>query len=202
MRIRDIKMEYVIIFVLILLLLKSCPSKNQKPSISRTIKRDTVLIEKIDSMHKLFKAYKTQKPKIVYVKVKADELQRLPKEQLVNYSPKEEEELLKLNEYKDTLQNKEITIYSSVLTDGKIYENKLKYELKYPVVTETIVEKHKTPQSGLFLYSGIQGNNQQFRGVNIGLQYIHRNRWFVGYGVDFLQNPKGNHQVNIGVKLF
>jgi len=202
MKIRDIKVEHIIILILLLLLFVA---KLKKASIKTTVTRiekDTVMIHKMDSIHKLFKDYKNVKPKVVYVKSSEDVLKRISKYEARLEKLNVGEEVLQLNEYKDTLQSKDIIIYSTVLTDGKVFENKLKYDFNYPVVTETTIEKIKVPQNGMFIYSGVGGNSTELSAINVGLQYVHNNKWFVGYGINLKNSPSPTHQVQFGVKLF
>lgn len=202
MKLSDIKIEHIAILVLILLLLNSCPGKRVSEKRTRVVKTDTILLKKIDSLSKLFKDYKQVKPEVVYVKIKDNKLKRLSPQEVTKAQETESKDLLKLNEYKDTIQNKDLTIYSNILTDGKIYENNIKYELNYPVVKETITETIERNNSGLFIYSGIETSQLQLQGVNVGLQYVHKNNWLVGYGVGYSQNQKINHHIKIGLKLF
>jgi len=202
MKIRDIKIEHIIILILLLLLFAHKLRKTPTNTVETRIERDTVMVRKMDSIHKLFKAYKNVKPKVVYVKSSEDVLKRISEYEARLNSLKPGEEVLQLNEYKDTLQNKDITIYSTVLTDGKVFENKIKYDFKYPVITETTIEEVKTPKSGLFMYSGVGGNSTELSAINIGVQYVHKNKWFVGYGVNLKNTPSPTHQIQFGVKLF
>jgi len=202
MKIRDIKIEHIIILILVLLLFANKLRRTPTNTVTTRVERDTVMIHKMDSIHKLFKGYKNVTPKIVYVKTNEDILKRITENQASLDALKPGEEVLQLNEYKDTLQNKDITIYSTVLTDGKVYENKLKYDFKYPIVTETTIEKVKIPKSGMFIYSGVGGNSTELSAINVGVQYVHKNNWFVGYGINLKNTPKPSHQIQFGVKLF
>jgi len=202
MKIRDIKIEHIIILILVLLLFANKLRRTSTNTVTTRVEKDTVMIRKMDSIHKLFKAYKNVKPKIVYVKTSEDILKRITENQFRLDALKPGEEVLQLNEYKDTLQSKDITIYSTVLTDGKVYENKLKYDFKYPLVTETTIENVKVPKSGMFIYSGVGGNSTELSAINVGLQYVHKNKWFVGYGVNLKNTPNPSHQIQFGVKLF
>ena len=202
MKIRDIKIEHIIILILLLLLFAHKLRKTPTNTVKTRVEIDTVMVRKMDSIHKLFQAYKNVKPKVVYVKSSEDALKRISEYEARLNSVKPGEEVLQLNEYKDTLQNKDITIYSTVLTDGKVYENKLKYDFKYPLVTESTIEEVKVSKSGMFIYSGVGGNSMELSAINVGVQYVHKNNWFVGYGINLKNTPKPSHQIQFGVKLF
>ena len=202
MKIRNIKIEHIIILILVLLLFAHKLRRTSANTVTTRVEKATVMIHKMDSIHKLFKEYKNIKPKVVYVKSSNDVLKIISEYEARLDQLKPGEEVLQLNEYKDTLQNKDITIYSTVLTDGKVYENKLKYDFKYPVITETTIEEVKVPKSGMFVYSGVGGNSTELSAINIGLQYVHKNKWFVGYGINLKNTPSPTHQIQFGVKLF
>jgi len=202
MKIRDIKIEHIIILILVLFIFAHKLRRSSTNTVTTRVEKDTVMIHKMDSIHKLFKEYKNVKPKVVYVKSSEDVLKIISEYEARLENLKPGEEVIQLNEYKDTLQNKDVTIYSTVLTDGKVFENKLRYDFKYPVITETTIEEVREPQSGMFIYSGVGGNSTELSAINIGLQYVHKNKWFVGYGVNLKNAPSPTHQVQFGVKLF
>ena len=202
MKLINIKLEHIIILALFVLLFMNNLTLKKRSSTIEKVVYDTTYIKKIDSLSKLFKSYKDMKPQIVYVKIKDDQLERITKQEAIIENTQEmAPNVIELKEYKDTLSNKEITIFSSVLTNGKIYQSDIKYELKYPVIEKTLTPKRKN-KSGLFLYSGIGGNKTQLDNLEIGLQYIHQNKWFVGYGINTLSSNSPTHQVKFGIKIF
>ena len=202
MKLINLKLEHIIILALfVLLFMNNLTLKKRSPNIEKVV-YDTIYIKKIDSLSKLFKSYKNMKPQIVYVKVKDDQIARISKQEAIIENTQDiAPNVIELKEYKDTLSNKEITIFSTILTDGKIYQSDIKYELKYPVIEKTLTPKRKN-KSGLFLYSGIGGSKTQFDNLEIGLQYIHQNKWLVGYGINTLANGSPTHQVKFGIKIF
>ena len=202
MKLINLKLEHIIILALfVLLFMNNLTPKKRTENIEKVV-YDTTYITKIDSLSKLFKSYKNMKPQIVYVKVKDDKIERITKQEAIIENTKElAPSVIELNEFKDTLSNREVTIFSTVLTDGKIYQSDIKYELKYPVIEKTL-SPNKKNKSGLFLYSGIGGNKTQLDNLEIGLQYIHQNKWLVGYGINTLANGKPTHQLKFGIKIF
>lgn len=85
-----------------------------------------------------------------------------------------------LNEYKDTLKLKNATVYSTMLSDGKIYEHSATVETKEKTKTETV------KASGMFL-SGSAAANSDLRidNVGIGLDYIYKNDFGFGGFVQY-----------------
>lgn len=185
----------ILALVICNLVLKQCSSfKNIKEEPKITITRDTVWQTKIDT----FKV-QTVKYKTVYVNKKdvsnvVDTLTEI--EDISLYE--------EAREYKDTLSNDDIDIYSYNLLSGNLLDSQLSYKLKVPreiTVTKTI-EHPKTYRSGLYAFSEFGGNTSTLDNLSLGLQYNRKGNWFVSYRLNLnaLENP--THNIGIGVRVF
>lgn len=201
---KSLKFEQVIIVFLIgVLFFKDCKGIKEGIGIYETEARiDTIYIKKVDTLRSDYEKLKYQKPKIVYVKEKSNTFERIEADEVKKLEVHEKEKLVQLNEFKDTLQNKDITIFSEILAEGRVFENKVTYEFNQPVIKELQINKVKIPQSGLFLYSTVGGNSEAFNTLNIGLQYVHRNKWIAGYSINTISSENISHNLTLGVKLF
>jgi len=102
--------------------------------------------------------------------------------------------------YKDSMSDDNITIYSSDLVEGRLLNKDLKYKLKVPlIITKTIENTTETKVGGLFLTSGLGGNQNAFDNVNLGLQYVAKKDYLVGYNFNLLRKT---HNIQVGFKLF
>ncbi|WP_052599916.1 hypothetical protein [Aureispira sp. CCB-QB1] len=103
--------------------------------------------------------------------------------------------------YKDSLEDDNLTVYYESLVDGQLLQNELDYKLKIPKqITKTIRINTPVPMptNGLFLNAGVGGNINSFSSVTLGLQFVSKKGWALGYDYDVLQNV---HQVRLGVRL-
>lgn len=104
--------------------------------------------------------------------------------------------------YKDSLEDENLTLYYSSIVDGQLLQNNLDYKLKIPTqITKTIEipKPYPKPVNALFLNGGIGGNVHQFSSITVGLQFVSKKGWALGYDYDVLQNV---HSVKMGLKLF
>ena len=104
-----------------------------------------------------------------------------------------------LNKYKDTVRLKNATIYSEILSDGKVYQNKVTAEVDVKTITNTIEKKIVKYGSGFYLSPEINLNPiNGIQSVGASINYIHKGD--IGFGVgaqyDFVTN-----NVNYGVKI-
>jgi hypothetical protein len=103
--------------------------------------------------------------------------------------------------YKDSLEDENLTLYYESLVDGKLLQNNLDYKLKIPkLITKTIRINTPVPMpsNGLFLNAGVGGNVNAFSSLTVGLQFVSKKGWALGYDYDVLQNV---HQVRLGIRL-
>jgi hypothetical protein len=103
--------------------------------------------------------------------------------------------------YKDSLEDENLTLYYESLVDGKLLQNNLDYKLKIPKqITKTIRINTPVPMptNGLFLNAGVGGNVNAFSSLTVGLQFVSKKGWALGYDYDVLQNV---HQVRLGIRL-
>ena len=106
-------------------------------------------------------------------------------------------------QYNDTLRTKDIDIYSSTLVKGSLLSGNLSYTLKVPreIYTTKTIEHLRTYKSGLYLFSEIGGNQQQFNNLSLGLQYNQKGNWFASYRIN-LNNAQPTHNIGVGWRLF
>lgn len=106
------------------------------------------------------------------------------------------------NVYQDSLEDENLTLYYSSIVQGELLKNALDYKLKIPKqITKTIeVSKpYPSPVSAFYLKGGVGGNVNQFSSITVGLQFVSKKGWSLGYDYDILENT---HSVNLGIKLF
>lgn len=186
----------VIALLLVNLLLKQCGKSsldtNNEPKVS--IQIDTVWQTKIDT----FKV-QTLRHKTVYVD--RDHLANIT-ENVPGQIDSTKHIAAKI--YQDTLRNNDLEIYSYNLVDGTLLKSDIAYQLKVPreiTITKTITQR-QAPKSELYLFSEVGGNTTTFDNISLGLQYQHKNKWFVSYRANLNQLQQPTHNVGIGVKLF
>lgn len=132
------------------------------------------------------------KPMIIYV----DSFKNVVESELIDTSKHMAAQL-----YKDSLEDDNLTLYYESLVDGQLLQNKLNYKLKIPKqITKTIRINTPVPMptNGLFLNTGVGGNVNTFSSLTVGLQFVSKKGWALGYDYDVLQNV---HQVRLGVRL-
>ncbi len=131
-------------------------------------------------------------PKIIYI----DSSKTIIQENAVDTSKHVATKL-----YQDSLEDENLTLYYQSLVDGQLLKNDLNYKLKIPKqITKTVhinTPVH-TPTNGLFLNAGVGGNINTFSSLTIGLQFVSKKGWALGYDYDLLQQT---HQVKLGIRL-
>jgi len=108
----------------------------------------------------------------------------------------------KANLYQDSIADENLTLYYESTVKGQLLNTALDYKLKVPkLITKTIevLKPVPTPVSTLLLTGGLGGNVNQFSSIRLGLEFVSKKGWAVGYDYDLLGNV---HSVNLGVKLF
>ncbi|WMX17048.1 hypothetical protein [Aureispira sp. CCB-E] len=131
-------------------------------------------------------------PRIIYV----DSFRNIVESELIDTSKHVATKL-----YKDSLEDDNLTLYYESLVDGQLLQNELDYKLKIPKqITKTIRINTPVPMptNGLFLNAGVGGNINSFSSVTLGLQFVSKKGWALGYDYDVLQKV---HQVRLGVRL-
>jgi len=108
-----------------------------------------------------------------------------------------------LKHYKDTLENRDLTIYSNQLVDGLRLDAGLTYKLKVPreVVTTKTIEYPKQYQSGLFLFTEVGGHTAGLENVKLGVLFSNKTDWFVSYGYNMMASPN-THHIGVGKRIF
>lgn len=104
--------------------------------------------------------------------------------------------------YQDSISDENLTLYYESTIKGQLLNNALDYKLKVPkLITKTIEisKPYPMPVSTLLLTGGIGGNVNQFSSVTLGLQFVSKKGWSLGYDYDLLQNV---HSVRLGIKIF
>jgi len=132
------------------------------------------------------------KPMIIYV----DSFKNVVESELIDTSKH-----MAAQFYKDSLEDNNLTLYYESLVDGELLNNDLHYKLKIPKqITKTIRINTPVPMptNGLFLNAGVGGNVNTFSSLTVGLQFVSKKGWALGYDYDVLQNV---HQVRLGVRL-
>ena len=181
-----------IILLLILLTRRCNTAPNQEPIV--TIVRDTVWQTKIDT-------FKIQTTQYETVYVAKNNLTKVIRDTLVI---KDTTELIKAKVYRDTLKNDDIELYSYNLVDGNLLDSQLSYKLKVPkeiTITKTI-EHPKTYRSGLYFFSEVGGNLEQFNNLSFGLQYNRKGNWFVSYRLNMNELTPISHNIVVGFRIF
>ncbi len=179
--------------ILLILLPKRCTTQPIKePKV--TIVRDTVWQTKIDTFN-----IQTTKFKTVYVP--KNNPTKIIKDTVF---VKDSTQFIKAKVYRDTLKNNDIELYSYNLVDGNLLDSNLSYKLKVPkelTITKTI-EHPKQFRSGLYLFSEVGGNTQQFNNLSFGLQYNRKGNWFISYRINMNELAPLSHNIGIGFRLF
>lgn len=107
------------------------------------------------------------------------------------------EKLLKLNEVKDTLHLKNATIFSTMLTDGKIYSHHAIAETNDKIVTTTTETKTTIPESATFInIEPILNLKGKLYGGEISIDRTYKNKIRLGLGAGY------NDRLPIGEKAY
>ncbi|EDP96796.1 hypothetical protein U8527_00630 [Kordia algicida OT-1] len=179
-------------------LMKACESDTEiQPQPTVTVVKDTIWQTKIDTLR-----IETTKFQQVYIPITGTQTQRKNFKEKI--SVEETKQFTEGKLYKDTLQTDDIDIYTYNLVDGTLIDSKFSYQLKVPrevTITKTI-EHPKTYKSGLYIFSEIGGNKQQFDNLSLGLQYQHKGKWFASYRINLNQINTTTHNVGVGVRLW
>jgi hypothetical protein len=104
--------------------------------------------------------------------------------------------------YKDSLEDENLTLYYNSIIEGELLQNSFDYKLKIPKqITKTIeVSKpYPMPVSRLLFNTGIGTDTHSFNSLTVGLQFVSRKGWALGYDYDAFQQ---SHQITLGVQLF
>lgn len=170
----------VVIFILVLTKLEKC----DRVSIdTNPIKPDTVTVHTSDTVYPEPIIIEYWKTATVTDSIYVYE----PDSTLCNY----------VREYQDTIDDTNITIYTTDIIKGKLLESKLSYKLKIPIkiidsvkttITNTIEPKYQ-------IYGGIQGGYKSF-GPYIDFT---KNKLQVGIGYDLYNKSP---QIRVGYRLF
>lgn len=184
---------FLVLLILMICITKKCiPERAQKPTI--TIVRDTIWQTKIDTL-----TIQTTKYEKVYVA--KNDVTKIIKDTVV---VRDTANFVPAKIYRDTIRNNDFDVYTYNLVQGILLDSRLEYQLKVPrevTVTKTI-EYPKTYRSGLYLFSEIGGNTQQFNNFSIGLQYNRKGNWFVSYRINVNELVPISHNIGVGIRIF
>lgn len=190
---RKLILAGIIGITLMVLLQKRCTSSVEKePTV--TIVRDTVWQTKVDTL-----TIQTTKYQKVYVA--KNDVTKIIKDTVIirdtiNY--------VQAKIYRDTISNNDFDLYTYNLIEGNLLDSNIAYKLKVPreiTVTKTI-EYPKSYRSGLYLFSEIGGNTQQFNNFSFGLQYNRKGNWFISYRLNINELVPISHNIGVGVRIF
>jgi hypothetical protein len=171
-------------------------SQSSKPVIETTIKEE--IITKKDSSSNA--EIKNREPEKVNVIERKDKIERIAEPETLPAS--EQKKVKTVNRYRDTLKLKDATIFSEILSEGRVLEFNLQTSIDH--LERTIETKEKTTKQagGLFLspavaYSPIFG----VESIEANLNYIKGN-WGAGIGgyLNFRTGP--GIKLTIHKKLF
>ena len=187
---------YLIIGLLLILLLLSRCNKPKPGPVEPIIKRDTVWISHVDTVY--------TKPKVVYTKPDTIyELKWLPNP---DYDKLKQQynDLLKLyfstNTVKDTLRLDSLghVYVTDWVWKNKIESRKFTYNIKVPVIKETITNPVK-PRNQLYIGGALQGNlTNPVSQINAGVLLKNKKDQIFGAytGVDH------DGQLNLGIQSY
>jgi hypothetical protein len=103
--------------------------------------------------------------------------------------------------YRKSIEDENLTLYYESTIKGQLLSNTLDYKLKIPkLITKTIevLKPVPTPVSTLLLTAGVGGHVNQFSSVRLGLEFVSKKGWAIGYDYDLLGNV---HSVNLGFEI-
>ncbi|MGH1338732.1 MAG: hypothetical protein ACRBFS_21640 [Aureispira sp.] len=104
--------------------------------------------------------------------------------------------------YRDSIEDANQTIYTSVTVRGELLASQTSYQLKIPTVVTKTIETTKTiqkPISSLVLTGGVGVTHQNTMNVAAGLQFTSAKGWIVGYEYDFVHQA---HEVKLGLPIY
>ena len=114
--------------------------------------------------------------------------------------PKGDDDLVKnLNKYQDTTHLDNAKIYSEMLSDGTVYQNKVTAEVDVKTITNTIEKKIVKYGSGFYLSPGV--NLSPIRGiesVEASINYINKGDFGFGVGAQYNLITK---DISYGIKV-
>ena len=106
-----------------------------------------------------------------------------------------------LRQYKDTISDENIIIYTDNIVEGNLLFKDIDYKLKVPkeiIKTTTINTTETIFKSGLYLTTGLGGNKDQFSNINLGLTYVNTKNNVFGYEYNLMNNT---HNVKVGFRI-
>ena len=109
---------------------------------------------------------------------------------------------LAVHQYKDSIQDENLTLYYNSLVDGQLLGQQLNYKLKVPLqITKTIEIPKPIPMPAhqLFLTASVGGSPSAFNHVAVGLELVSNRNWALGYEYNILGN---SHHVRLGIQLW
>lgn len=159
---------FVVIFIIFLTKLEKC---DRRQDIKFITKSDTLTVYKTDTIFAPDTTYVYLQHPSIYDSIYIYE----PDSTLCNY----------IRDYKDTINDTNITIFTSDIVKGKLLESKTSYKLKVPIkiidsvtttITNTVIPKYS-------LYGGLQVGNQE---VSPNLTF-QKDKFYVQGGYNIIQ---------------
>ncbi len=103
-----------------------------------------------------------------------------------------------LNKYQDTTILEDGKIYSEILSDGIVYQNKVKAEMNIKTITKTKETTRTIHASGLYVMPEVHVNKlRDVNSVGTSLLYIHKSDIGIGIGANY---ELGTGAINYSIK--
>lgn len=179
----------VLIVIILIGQLKGCSSSNVVENVVKET-TEVITIKKIDSMINDKLSLITPEKKIVYI---------TPKGKVKKSNPKKEDVKKELNEYKDTTNLKNGTVYSKILSDGKVYSNEIKLISNDSIIYKTRETTKTIVQSKVYGTVGVEHDLNNVSSISIGGIYTYKNKWLIGVEGGYDRNSPNN--LYTGIKI-
>lgn len=189
--IKDIAIIALLLYVLYTLFLVP---ENEKKTINKTQTIEVETVTENGSNNQL----QLQRPKVQPAIIYKDRI--VPVYHNTILSKTDLEKVKNLNKYQDTTHLENATIFSEILSDGKVYQNAIKAEIQVKTITNTIEKETIKYASSLFLSPEINFNPQASFLDNVGIyvDYINKGDFGAGIGASYHLDT---HTVSLGFKL-
>ncbi|XRE42345.1 hypothetical protein ACIVBQ_000549 [Tenacibaculum discolor] len=183
----------ITLIIVLFITIRACDKPTQKKVIKKTIKEE--IIQKIDSsIH--HKQKPTEKIIVVYDTVEKI-VYRYQKTTNENQVEKE------VYQVKDTFNLTNSTVFSTVLSEGKVLENKVKVKTHDKIIRETIEIENTIYKEKSTLFLNIEPTfdlTAQITGIEASVDYTVKNKIRLGAGIGWF-NHKPYASVKLGIPL-
>jgi len=120
-------------------------------------------------------------------------------------APIDLDKLKVLNRYKDTARLENATVYSEILTDGKIYKNTITADIQVKTITKTIEKETVRFPSALYVSPEVNFSPglDFLQSAGASLNYINKTDFGVGIGINYNFNSQSMvYGLRLHKKLF